>query len=130
MSVPIAGGQTVAVEGEGWHSRGRREGGGTGLARVGGKAFGESVPQRLDRLVAEGRMGPVVAAFPDCFTSLGGNQYIDSAATGRWEAFLIGEMLPRLEQEVRLLAGREHRAVFGKSSGGSGAPAPGRPRAG
>jgi S-formylglutathione hydrolase FrmB len=94
---------------------------GSGLAHVAWKAFGESVPQRLDRLVAEGRMGPVVAAFPDCFTSLGGNQYIDSAAVGRWEAFLIDEMLPRLEQEFRLLPGREHRAVLGKSSGGYGA---------
>lgn len=74
-------------------------------------------------------MGPVVAAFPDCFTSLGGNQYIDSAATGRWEAFLIAEMLPRLEQEFRLLPGREHRAVFGKSSGGYGAIAHGLRRA-
>jgi enterochelin esterase-like enzyme len=94
---------------------------GSGLAHLGWKAFGESVPQRLDRLVAEGKMGPVVAAFPDCFTSLGGNQYIDSAATGRWEAFLLDEMLPRLEREFRLLPGREHRAVFGKSSGGYGA---------
>jgi S-formylglutathione hydrolase FrmB len=94
---------------------------GSGLAHLNWKAFGESVPQRLDRLVEEGRMGPVTAAFPDCFTSLGGNQYIDSAAMGRWEAFLIDEMLPRLEAEFRLLPGREHRAVFGKSSGGYGA---------
>jgi len=94
---------------------------GSGLAHLNWRAFGESVPQRLDRLVAEGRMGPVVAAFPDCFTSLGGNQYIDSAALGRWEAFLIDDMLPRLEAEFPLLPGREHRAVFGKSSGGYGA---------
>ena len=94
---------------------------GSGLAHLNWRAFGESVPQRLDRLVAEGRMGPVVAAFPDCFTSLGGNQYIDSAALGRWEGFLIEEMLPRLEADFRLLPGREHRAVFGKSSGGYGA---------
>lgn len=102
---------------------------GSGLAHVGWKSFGESVPQRLDRLVAEGRMGPVVAAFPDCFTSLGGNQYIDSAAMGRWEAFLVDEMLPRLEQEFRLRPGREHRAVFGKSSGGYGAIVAGLRRA-
>jgi len=93
---------------------------GSGLAHLNWKAFGESVPQRLDRLVGEGRMGPVVAAFPDCFTSLGGNQYIDSAATGRWASFLVDEMLPRLEGEFHLLPGREHRAVFGKSSGGYG----------
>ena len=84
----------------------------------GGKERQDSVRsgiEALDRLVEEGRMGPVVAAFPDCFTSLGGNQYIDSAAMGRWEGFLIDEMLPRLEAEFRLLSGREHRAVIGKS---------------
>ncbi len=94
---------------------------GSGFAHLSWKPFGESVPQRLDRLVDEGRMGPVVAAFPDCFTSLGGNQYIDSVAMGDWEEFLIDEMLPRLEAEFRIRPGREHRAVFGKSSGGYGA---------
>jgi enterochelin esterase-like enzyme len=102
---------------------------GSGLAHLNWRAFGESVPQRLDRLVGERRMGPVVAAFPDCFTSLGGNQYIDSLAMGRWEGFLIDEMLPRLEAEFRLLPGREHRAVFGKSSGGYGSIAHGLRRA-
>jgi S-formylglutathione hydrolase FrmB len=102
---------------------------GSGFAHVGWKAFGESVPQRLDRLVAEGRMGPVIAAFPDCFTSLGGNQYIDSTAMGNWEAFLIDEMLPLLESEFRVRPGRSHRAIFGKSSGGYGAIAHGLRRA-
>ncbi len=94
---------------------------GSGFAHLNWKAFGESVPQRLDRLAAEGKMGPVVAAFPDCFTSLGGNQYVDSRAMGNWEAFLVDEMLPRLEADFRIRPGREHRAVFGKSSGGYGA---------
>jgi len=94
---------------------------GSGLAHLGWRPFGESLPQRVDRLVAEGRMGPVVVAFPDCFTSLGGNQYIDSVAMGLWERFLIDEMLPRIEQEFRIRPGRDHRAVFGKSSGGYGA---------
>ena len=43
---------------------------GSGLAHLNWKAFQESVPQRIDRLVAEGKMGPVIIAFPDCFTSL------------------------------------------------------------
>ncbi len=102
---------------------------GSGFAHLNWKAFGESVPQRLDRLVGAGEMGPVVAAFPDCFTSLGGNQYVDSAAMGNWEAFLVDEMLPRLEDEFRLRPGREHRAVFGKSSGGYGAIVHGMRRA-
>lgn len=94
---------------------------GSGLAHVGWRPYGESVPQRLERLAAEGRMGPVIAAFPDCFTSLGGNQYVNSAAMGNWEDFLIDEMIPRLEAEFRVRPGRDHRAIFGKSSGGYGA---------
>ncbi len=102
---------------------------GSGFSHLGWKAFGESVPQRIDRLIDEARMGPVVAAFPDCFTSLGGNQYIDSLAMGNWEAFLIDEMIPRLEADFRLRAGRDHRAIFGKSSGGYGALVHGMRRA-
>jgi S-formylglutathione hydrolase FrmB len=94
---------------------------GSGPKHVGWQAFQENVPQRVDRLVAAGRMGPVIVAFPDCFTSLGGNQYVDSAALGRWEGFLLEEMVPRLEAAFRLRRGAAHRAVFGKSSGGYGA---------
>src|SRR5690606_11021367 len=53
---------------------------GSGLKRLAWTAFGESVPQRIDRLVAAGLMGPVVVAFPDAFTTLGGNQYVNSSA--------------------------------------------------
>jgi S-formylglutathione hydrolase FrmB len=94
---------------------------GSGLAHFNWRPFGESVPQRLDRLVDQGAMGPVVAVFPDCFTSLGGNQYINSAAMGNWEEFLIDEMIPEIERRFRVRPGRDHRAVFGKSSGGYGA---------
>lgn len=93
----------------------------SGLKRLAWAPFGESVPQRVDRLMDEGRMGPVVLAFPDAFTSLGGNQYVDSSAMGRWETFLVDDLLPRLDREFRLLPGRAHRAVYGKSSGGYGA---------
>jgi hypothetical protein len=37
---------------------------------VGWKAFQENVPQQVDRLIASGAMGPVIVAFPDCFTTL------------------------------------------------------------
>lgn len=98
---------------------------GSGLAHVGWKAFAESVPQRVDRLIAEGRMGPVIVALPDCFTSLGGNQYVNSSAMGNWADFLTDEMIPALEARFRVRAGAKHRALFGKSSGGYGAIAHG-----
>ncbi len=94
---------------------------GSGLKRLNWRAFEESVPQRIDRLTAEGAIGPVVLALPDAFTSLGGNQYVDSPVLGRWETFVLREMLPRLEDRFRIRRGSRHRAVYGKSSGGYGA---------
>jgi S-formylglutathione hydrolase FrmB len=64
-------------------------------------------------------MPPVVVAFPDCFTRLGGNQYINSASTDAWEDFLLHEMVPAIEQRFGC-GGTGRRGVFGKSSGGYG----------
>ncbi len=91
-----------------------------GPAHTNWSAFRENVPERLDRLIGEGLMPPVVVAFPDCFTRLGGNQYVNSAAMGRWSDFLIEEMLPAVEGQFGC-GGAGRRGVFGKSSGGYGA---------
>lgn len=93
---------------------------GSGLAHTNWVGFRENMPERLDRLIGEGQMPPVVVAFPDCFTRVGGNQYINSAAIGPWEDYLLREMLPALEQRLRC-GGDGRRGVFGKSSGGYGA---------
>ncbi len=91
-----------------------------GPAHTAWKNFGENVPERLDRLIGESRMAPVVVAFPDCFTRLGGNQYVNSPVMGNWEDFLITEMLPAVETKFAC-GGVGRRGVFGKSSGGFGA---------
>jgi enterochelin esterase-like enzyme len=91
-----------------------------GPVHVNWKNFGENVPERLDRLIASGVMAPCVVAFPDCFTRLGGNQYINSTAMGRWEDFLLQEAVPFIERKFGC-GGQGRRGVFGKSSGGYGA---------
>ncbi len=93
---------------------------GSGLSHTNWTGFRENLPERLDRLIGEQRMPPVVVAFPDCFTRLGGNQYINSASMGAWEDFLLHEMLPAIEQRFGC-GGTGRRGVFGKSSGGYGA---------
>jgi S-formylglutathione hydrolase FrmB len=93
---------------------------GSGLSHTNWAAFRENVPERLDRLIGDGKMPPVVVAFPDCFTRLGGNQYINSAAMGLWEDYLLREMLPALERQFGC-GGDGRRGLFGKSSGGYGA---------
>src|SRR5579864_9768560 len=66
---------------------------GSGLSHTNWVPFRENMPERLDRLIGEQHLPPVVVAFPDCFTRLGGNQYINSASMGAWEDFLLLEML-------------------------------------
>ncbi len=101
----------------------RRHGGftGSGLAHIAWKNFSENVPERAARLVHEGRMAPAIIVFPDCFTALGGNQYVNSSAVGRYADYLTKEIVPFVDLHFRTLASREHRGCFGKSSGGYGA---------
>lgn len=91
-----------------------------GPAHTNWKNFKENVPERLDRLIAAGAMAPCIVAFPDCFTRLGGNQYINSASIGAWADFLRTEAVPFVEQSFGC-GGQGRRGVFGKSSGGYGA---------
>ncbi len=90
---------------------------GSGLGRTNWRGFDENLPARLDRLIATGEMKPCAVAFPDCFTRLGGNQYINSVAMGNWADFLIDEMLPEIENKFGC-GGDGKRGVLGKSSGG------------
>ena len=94
---------------------------GSGLGHIGWKNFSENFPERAARLVHEGRMAPAILVFPDCFTALGGNQYINSSAIGRYADYLTREIVPFVDREFRTLASRDHRGCFGKSSGGYGA---------
>jgi enterochelin esterase-like enzyme len=91
-----------------------------GPAHTNWKNFAENVPERLDRLIASGAMPPAIVAFPDCFTKLGGNQYINSTAVGHWADFLREEAVPFVERQFHC-GGTGRRGVFGKSSGGYGA---------
>ncbi|MCA8962317.1 MAG: enterochelin esterase [Planctomycetes bacterium] len=94
---------------------------GSGLGMLGWKNFSENLPERLDRLIDTGALSPVIVVFPDGFTALGGNQYIDSPAVGSYATYLTRELVPFVDSNYRTLADRAHRGVFGKSSGGYGA---------
>jgi S-formylglutathione hydrolase FrmB len=93
---------------------------GSGLAHANWKPFGDNVPERAARLIHAQKMGPVIVVFPDCFTALGGNQYVNSSAIGNYADYLTREIVPFVDREFRTLASREHRGCFGKSSGGYG----------
>lgn len=92
-----------------------------GPGQVNWRNHGENLPERLDRLIESGAMPPVIVVFPDCYTSLGGNQYVNSPAMGPYADFLIEELIPAIDGAFRTIPDPSSRAVFGKSSGGFGA---------
>lgn len=94
---------------------------GSGLSHIAWKNFSENVPERAARLIHEKKMGPTILVFPDCFTALGGNQYVNSSALGDYADYLTKEIVPFVDREFRTLASCDHRGCFGKSSGGYGA---------
>jgi S-formylglutathione hydrolase FrmB len=83
--------------------------------------FRRNFPELADRLFAAGEAPPAVLVYVDCWTSLGGSQFLDSPATGRYHTYLCDEVVPWVDANYRTLAAPEHRGISGKSSGGYGA---------
>jgi hypothetical protein len=84
-------------------------------------AFRRNFPELADELFASGEAPPCVCVWVDCWTSLGGSQFLDSPATGRYHTYLCDEVVPWVDSQYRTLAAPRHRGIAGKSSGGYGA---------
>lgn len=80
----------------------------------------EDIQQRMDRLIAEGRVQPMILVMPDGSTRYGGSQYINSHAQGNYRDMLL-ELVEMVDADFRTIPDRDHRAVAGHSSGGYGA---------
>ena len=71
----------------------------------------------VEGLRRSNKLHGAIIAIPDCFTSIGGNQYLNSTAVGAYEDFIVKEIVPDLRKRF----GTGKTGVFGKSSGGFGA---------
>ena len=73
---------------------------GRGIMMLNDSAWGPNLTQRLEALYAAG-MPHAIFILPDCFTRYGGSQYINSAATGRYEDYVIDELIPWVDAHYR-----------------------------
>ncbi len=83
--------------------------------------FSENIQQRLDRLISTRKIKEMIVVMPDCFTKYGGSQYVNSTATGRYEDYIIKEIVPFIDGNFRTIRKANSRCIIGKSSGGYGA---------
>jgi S-formylglutathione hydrolase FrmB len=84
-------------------------------------ALRPTVPELVDELFAGGTVPPALVVFVDCWTSVGGSQFLNSPGTGRYLDYLCDEVVALVDGRYPTLAGRDHRGITGKSSGGYGA---------
>lgn len=72
--------------------------------------------RRLDFLIRSGAAPEAVMVAPDCLTTLGGSQYLNSSATGPYEDHVMREVLPWAAEKYHT----GPTGVLGTSSGGFG----------
>jgi enterochelin esterase family protein len=94
---------------------------GSGPMQLNIAAWQPNLQDRIDYLMADGRLPPAIVVLPDCLTRYGGSQYVNSPAIGRYEDYVLDEIIPFVDSKYRTLATPEGRGVYGKSSGGYGA---------
>ncbi|HEY3106790.1 MAG TPA: alpha/beta hydrolase-fold protein, partial [Gaiellaceae bacterium] len=83
--------------------------------------FRRNFPELADDVFVSGDAALAILVYVDCWTSLGGSQFLDSPGTGRYHSYLCDEVVPWVDERYRTLAAPEHRGISGKSSGGYGA---------
>lgn len=94
---------------------------GFGAMNMNISAYSENIQQRLDRLIRTKKIKDMIVVMPDCFTKYGGSQFVNSAATGKYEDYMIREIVPFIDLNFRTIPKPASRCIIGKSSGGYGA---------
>jgi enterochelin esterase family protein len=95
--------------------------GNTGPGLMNWQPWDVNIQQQLDDLIESEIIGPMIVVLPDMWTRLGGSQYINSAGMGRYEDYLLDEIIPLIDRNYRTIPDRHHRGIMGRSSGGFGA---------
>ena len=80
-----------------------------------------SVPSAMDSLIAVGTIRPMIVVMPDGKNAYGGSFFVNSPATGRWEDFIVRDLVAYVDATYRTIPHAESRAVAGYSMGGYGA---------
>ena len=79
------------------------------------KAFQPNVVELVDTLFADAGVQPAIVVYVDAFTALGGSQFLDSPATGRYHTYLCDEVVDWVDAHYRTLPDAAHRGIAGKS---------------
>jgi len=75
----------------------------------------------MDAFVRQGRLRELIIVVINGRNVLGGSFYVDSPVSGRWESFVVRDVIPWVESRYRTIDQASARGVAGDSMGGFGA---------
>ena len=90
--------------------------GGTARSFFNSDPFSENIESKMNRLISEGKCKDMILVIPNCFNKFGGSQYINSTAIGKYEDYILNEVIPFIQSNYNISS----FALWGKSSGGYG----------
>ncbi|MDR2970128.1 MAG: esterase family protein [Tannerellaceae bacterium] len=91
---------------------------GSGDVHTGWVQFGQ-VQNIADKVIAEGKAGPMIIVMPDA-GSVRRGYFNDIKGDFNYEDFFFKELIPHIEKTYRVRSERRYRAVSGLSMGGGG----------
>jgi S-formylglutathione hydrolase FrmB len=80
-----------------------------------------NIRDAMDRLIAAGKVRPLIVVMPDAQNKYGGSFYTNSPATGNWEDFLANDLVSFTDTKYRTIPRPSNRGIAGHSMGGYGA---------
>jgi S-formylglutathione hydrolase FrmB len=83
--------------------------------------LGFSLPGDADKLVRSGAIRELIIVVANGANQVGGSFYVNSPVTGRWEDFIVDDVVSYIDSHYRTVAQASARAISGHSMGGFGA---------
>lgn len=80
-----------------------------------------TIPDLMDKGIAEGRFGEMIVVMPDERTKAYGSFYVNSSASGNWEDFTVKDLVNFVDSKYLTIANPAGRGIAGHSMGGYGA---------
>ena len=81
----------------------------------------QSLPGVMNHGIAEHLFDEMIVVMPDARSKFGGSFYTSSTVTGKWEDFIVRDLVAYVDAEYRTLATVASRGIAGHSMGGYGA---------
>jgi len=87
-------------------------------AFIAGAYQGLNVRVSMDSLIAAGKVEPMIVVTPNARNRFDGSFYTNSVTTGKWEDFIVRDLVGYVDRHFRTIRSASGRGVAGHSMGG------------